>query len=350
MWYVSANRDEDVFARSNDFLIDRENARDHLAFGQGVHFCMGSRIAEMQLRVLWEEVLRRFRHVEVVGPPLLSGDDGTYGLVQAEWGDWMVKMHVPEGFVRRLYAPYEPSTDDAKVEVVDFSNLILSDNAALLAASYLLPHKTTDIPTGAVFDAHPAFAKNSVSPGNNVDPTSSYAQTAVGGASGTLTSFSYTTASGWAGSQSASDPSCLVFDGLNDYVTWGDLAECDFGVGSFTVAVWFKLSALNVLQTIVGKRGASTAYTGWSFTVSTSNHLIGLVSESIATNHYAKITHAYPMVIDLWYHAVLTWDNTTTFDAHLYVNGTENNLEEIQMSHAFATGISNTAALKIGDH
>jgi cytochrome P450 len=69
MWYVSANRDEDVFERPNAFLIDRENAREHLAFGRGVHFCMGSRIAEMQLRVLWEEVLRRFRHVEVVGPP-----------------------------------------------------------------------------------------------------------------------------------------------------------------------------------------------------------------------------------------------------------------------------------------
>ena len=70
MWYVSANRDEDVFERPNDFLIDRQNARDHLAFGRGVHFCMGSRIAEMQLRVLWEEVLARFHHVEVVGKPV----------------------------------------------------------------------------------------------------------------------------------------------------------------------------------------------------------------------------------------------------------------------------------------
>ena len=55
MWYVSANRDEDVFERPNEFLIDRENAREHLSFGLGVHFCMGSRLAEMQLRVLWEE-------------------------------------------------------------------------------------------------------------------------------------------------------------------------------------------------------------------------------------------------------------------------------------------------------
>jgi cytochrome P450 len=70
MWYVSANRDDAVFERPNEFRIDRENARDHLAFGRGVHFCMGSRIAEMQLRVLWEETLARFRHVEVVGAPV----------------------------------------------------------------------------------------------------------------------------------------------------------------------------------------------------------------------------------------------------------------------------------------
>jgi len=69
MWYVSANRDDAVFERPNEFRIDRENAGQHLSFGIGVHFCMGSRLAEMQLRVLWEETLARFRAVEVVGPP-----------------------------------------------------------------------------------------------------------------------------------------------------------------------------------------------------------------------------------------------------------------------------------------
>jgi cytochrome P450 len=69
MWYVSANRDETVIPRANEFLIDRENSKQHLSFGWGVHFCMGSRLAEMQLRVLWEEILRRFRFVEVVGEP-----------------------------------------------------------------------------------------------------------------------------------------------------------------------------------------------------------------------------------------------------------------------------------------
>ncbi|HTO07095.1 MAG TPA: cytochrome P450 [Myxococcota bacterium] len=70
MWYVSANRDESVFEAPNELRIDRKNARQHLSFGLGVHFCMGSRLAEMQLRVLWEEVLKRFRTVELVGKPV----------------------------------------------------------------------------------------------------------------------------------------------------------------------------------------------------------------------------------------------------------------------------------------
>jgi len=70
MWYVSANRDDAVFDDPDAFRIDRENARQHLAFGIGAHFCMGSRLAEMQLRVLWEEILARFHTVEVVGAPV----------------------------------------------------------------------------------------------------------------------------------------------------------------------------------------------------------------------------------------------------------------------------------------
>jgi len=70
MWYVSANRDETAIDRPNEFLIDRADSRQHLSFGLGVHFCMGSRIAEMQLRVLWEEIMKRYSKVEVVGDPV----------------------------------------------------------------------------------------------------------------------------------------------------------------------------------------------------------------------------------------------------------------------------------------
>jgi cytochrome P450 len=69
MWYISGNRDEDVIDRPYEFLIDRPKARQHLSFGFGIHRCMGNRLAEMQLRVLWEEIMKRFDKVEVVGDP-----------------------------------------------------------------------------------------------------------------------------------------------------------------------------------------------------------------------------------------------------------------------------------------
>jgi len=69
MWYISGNRDEEVIERPNDFIIDRANPRHHLSFGFGIHRCMGNRLAEMQLRLLWEEILTRFDYIEVVGEP-----------------------------------------------------------------------------------------------------------------------------------------------------------------------------------------------------------------------------------------------------------------------------------------
>lgn len=69
MWYASANRDERKFQNPDDFIIGRHNARHHLAFGIGIHRCMGSRLAELQLKILWEELLARFEDIEVVGEP-----------------------------------------------------------------------------------------------------------------------------------------------------------------------------------------------------------------------------------------------------------------------------------------
>ncbi len=69
MWYVSGNRDDSVFEDPDRVIIDRPNARQHLSFGFGLHRCMGNRLAEMQLRIIWEEILKRFAKVEVVGEP-----------------------------------------------------------------------------------------------------------------------------------------------------------------------------------------------------------------------------------------------------------------------------------------
>ncbi len=70
MWYASANRDESAIERADEFRIDRKSAKNHLAFGWGVHFCVGSRLAEMQLQILWEELLQRYADVEVTGEPV----------------------------------------------------------------------------------------------------------------------------------------------------------------------------------------------------------------------------------------------------------------------------------------
>tara|TARA_R110000822_G_scaffold244860_11_gene373556 strand:- start:1092 stop:2504 length:1413 start_codon:yes stop_codon:yes gene_type:complete len=69
MWYASGNRDERKFEKPDDFIIDRKGARNHVAFGYGIHRCMGNRLAELQLRILWEELLQRFDKIEVVGEP-----------------------------------------------------------------------------------------------------------------------------------------------------------------------------------------------------------------------------------------------------------------------------------------
>lgn len=70
MWYVSGNRDEAAIDEPERFLVGRPKARHHLSFGAGIHRCVGDRLAEMQIRILWEELLKRDLEIEVVAPPV----------------------------------------------------------------------------------------------------------------------------------------------------------------------------------------------------------------------------------------------------------------------------------------
>ena len=73
MWYVSGNRDERFWTEDpNKIIIDRKQARNHLSFGFGIHRCVGNRLGELQLRILWEEIFKRFSHVEVLDEPSLT--------------------------------------------------------------------------------------------------------------------------------------------------------------------------------------------------------------------------------------------------------------------------------------
>jgi cytochrome P450 len=69
MWYASGNRDSDVIERPDDFIIDRAQPRIHMSFGFGIHRCLGMRLADLQLKIIWEEILKRFSNIEVVGEP-----------------------------------------------------------------------------------------------------------------------------------------------------------------------------------------------------------------------------------------------------------------------------------------
>jgi cytochrome P450 len=72
MWYVSGNRDDEVIERPNDYIIDRENPRRHISFGFGIHRCVGNRLAELQLQIIWEEIMKRFPVIEMAGEPKRS--------------------------------------------------------------------------------------------------------------------------------------------------------------------------------------------------------------------------------------------------------------------------------------
>ena len=80
MWYISANRDENFWEEDpNALIIDRKFASRQISFGFGPHRCFGSRLAELQLRILWEEILKRFDHVEVIDEPSRTSSSFVHG-------------------------------------------------------------------------------------------------------------------------------------------------------------------------------------------------------------------------------------------------------------------------------
>jgi cytochrome P450 len=69
MWYVSGNRDDSVIENADAFIVDRTKPRQHLSYGAGIHRCVGDRLADLQLKILWEEILARDLDIQVMGPP-----------------------------------------------------------------------------------------------------------------------------------------------------------------------------------------------------------------------------------------------------------------------------------------
>lgn len=94
MWYASGNRDEEKWDDPFRFDVTRytkSNVATQLGFGAGQHFCLGSRLAELQLKVLFEELLRRFPDIHVSGPVRRMRSNFIYGLKE------MPVAYTPEG-------------------------------------------------------------------------------------------------------------------------------------------------------------------------------------------------------------------------------------------------------------
>ncbi len=82
MWYISGNRDEEAIDEPDRFIIDRPRPRQHLSFGFGIHRCVGKNLAEMQLKILWEEILERLPAIEVVGEPKRVFSSFVHGITE----------------------------------------------------------------------------------------------------------------------------------------------------------------------------------------------------------------------------------------------------------------------------
>lgn len=89
LWYLSGNRDEEMFAQADLFDLVRPNARRHLSFGAGIHRCIGARIADLQLKILWIEILKRFPRIEICQPPVRSSSTFIHGYTE-------VVVRIPE--------------------------------------------------------------------------------------------------------------------------------------------------------------------------------------------------------------------------------------------------------------
>jgi hypothetical protein len=136
-----------------------------------------------------------------------------------------------------------------------------------------------------------------------------------------------------------------VLDGTNDYVTWGDLAEADFGTGPFSVGgIFFRLNAIDKAQTLICKYDAVNKI-GWELVVTSSNHLMGYVG--LGTAKYDFALFDAELVTDVWYCAAMTYSGTVDRTLTLYCNAVVDDL------YAVSSGISpsspsNTVELRLG--
>jgi len=66
-FFMSGNRDADAFEKPEEFNVTRQRNTANVAFGFGEHFCIGAAVARLEINILFEELIKRFSHVQLVG-------------------------------------------------------------------------------------------------------------------------------------------------------------------------------------------------------------------------------------------------------------------------------------------
>jgi len=244
----------------------------------------------------------------------------------------------PEGWPRKVYRPSVPPNDNAHVTSLNFSQYILSDAAANAIGDNLVGHAPAEIAPDYCFRIHGDRVRQGLWPGKNTDLLQRASVQDIGPsrAVGTLTGVAYTSASGYSGSGSPADPSCIVLDGTGDYVTFGDLAALDLGTGARTITAWVKVDAIGDQQAIFAKELNSGTYIGYELCVQTDGTLRAQLIQDVGATQYRRGVCATVISADTWYHVAAVYAGSGG-DWSIYLDGAAET-----MTHSGAAGAWNS--------
>jgi hypothetical protein len=220
----------------------------------------------------------------------------------------------PEGWTRHTYRPTTPPDDSVKLVTLDYSDRILTDAAAEALGDNIVGHAPAEIPPDFIFDVHPHLAKQGLWPGNNDDPVTAYQDLSDGRAVGTVSGATLS------GTNSPADPTCLVFDGTDDYVTFGDLAALDLGTGPRTVRTWVKPASVGAAMALFAKRSGADTFLGWEVYIDAAGKLTARVCQNFGATQYRGAYGSTVLAVDTWYCATFVYAGSGG-DWALYLDG-----------------------------
>ncbi len=255
----------------------------------------------------------------------------------------------PEAWPRRVFRPGVPPDSNVKLETLDYSGTILSDASAAAIGDNLVGRSPAAIPADYIFRFHPERAKSGLWPGNNNDPTGTVQEISDYRATGSTSGLAYTTASGWSGTNSPADPTCLTFDGTNDFVGFGNLTQLNLGGGPRSIALWVKvISYPGTAALLFNKLPNSGTYVGWEVYVTSGGKISALLCQNYGANQFRQATGTTVLSLGVWYHVVCAYEGSGG-GWRIYVNGGADEAANNAFSGAWNSDNSTAAVLGMRD-